>query len=52
MTCGDELGLVRAIFTILASLLPLLVLSLFLFGFALVLQSAQSLSVARQAARA
>jgi hypothetical protein len=35
---------VRAVLAILASLLPFFALSLFLFGFALVLQSAQSLT--------
>jgi hypothetical protein len=40
ITCGNELGLVRAVLTVLASLCPLLALSLFLFGLALILQSA------------
>ena len=41
---GNELGLVRAILTLLASLLPLLALGLFLLGLTLVLQAAQSLT--------
>jgi len=36
ITCGNELGLVRAVLTLLASLLPFLALSLFLFRPALV----------------
>jgi hypothetical protein len=37
ITCGNELGLVRAILTLLAPRLPFLALSLFLLGLALVL---------------
>jgi hypothetical protein len=44
ITCGGVLGLVRVVLAILTSLSPLLAPSLFLFGFALVLQSAQSLT--------
>ena len=41
---GDELGLMRDVLTILALLFPHLVLSLCLFGFALVFQSAKCLT--------
>ena len=41
---GNELGLVRAILTLLASLCPLLAFSLFLLGLALVLQTTQCLT--------
>jgi len=44
VTSGNKLGLVRAILAFLASLLPLLALSLFFLGFALILQTAQSLT--------
>jgi hypothetical protein len=44
VTSGNKLGLVRAIFTLLATLCPFLALSFFLLGLALVLQTTQCLT--------